>query len=163
MQTREVRTSLRQAREARARPETIVEAEEEGDAPYTSFTGSPSGAWGMSESGPEGVNVGNMEATVAGLVFDSRADHITPGVSNLTDWINFPDSVPENAVKIAKGNLVFDATLAQVKTMIDRGGISDKTHKTLIAVQSGMSNATMQFGLRADSEGAPETLSLIHI
>ena len=45
MSTREVRTSIREAREARARPETIVEIDEENDAPYTTFNGSPSAPW----------------------------------------------------------------------------------------------------------------------
>ena len=89
MQTREVRTSIRQmreAREARARPETIFETNDEGDAPYTSFTGSPSGAWG---NAPSEISAADMEASVAGLVYDSHADDITPGMSNLTNWINF--------------------------------------------------------------------------
>ena len=157
MQTREVRTSIRQAREARARPETILEANEEGDAPYTSFTGSPSGAWGNPELASDGVSAADMEAAVAGLVYDSHADDITPGMSNLTDWIEFSGAVPNNAVKASKGKLIFDATVDQIKTIIDQGGINDKTHETLMSVQAGLGAATAQYGLRADSEGAPET------
>ena len=157
IQSREVRTSIRQAREARARPETIHEGDDEGDAPYTSFTGSPSGAWGIPEHAADGVNAANMEAAVAGLVFDSHADEITPGVSNLTDWIEFSGAVPDNAVRIAKGSLMFDATIDQIKSVIDQGGIDDKTHETLMAVRTGLGAATAQYGLRADSEGAPET------
>ena len=157
MQTREVRTSIRQlreAREARARPETIFETNDEGDAPYTSFTGSPSGAWG---SAPGEIGAADMEASVAGLVYDSHADDITPGMSNLTNWIDFSGAVPSGASKAAKGKLVFDATIDQINSIIDRGGIDDKTHETLMTVRSGINASTAQYGLRADSDGAPET------
>jgi len=57
MSTREVRTSIREAREARARPETIVEIDEENDAPYTTFNGSPSAPWGQMLDGGVGASV----------------------------------------------------------------------------------------------------------
>ena len=154
MSTREVRTSIREAREARMRPETIIESEEENDAPYTTFSGSPSSAWGHSL---DDADAANMEATVASIVYDSRADDIVSGASNLTDWIDFAGPVPIDAVRTAKGKFVFDATADQIKSVIDRGGIDDKTHATLIAVQSGFNDSIAQYGLRADSSGAPET------
>ena len=152
MSTREVRTSVREAREARARPETIIESEEENDAPYTTFNGSPSSSWGHVH---DGADAANMEATVASIVYDSHADDIVSGASNLTDWIDFASPVPKDAVRVARGKFVFDATADQIKSAIDRGGITDKTHATLSAVQSGFNNTTAQYGLRADSEGAP--------
>ena len=156
MSTREVRTSVREAREARARPETIIESEEENDAPYTTFNGSPSSSWGHVH---DGADAANMEATVASIVYDSHADDIVSGASNLTDWIDFASPVPKDAVRVARGKFVFDATADQIKSAIDRGGITDKTHATLSAVQSGFNNTTAQYGLRADSEGAPQTYS----
>jgi hypothetical protein len=98
-----------------------------------------------------------MEATVASIVYDSHADDIVPGSSNLTNWIDFAGPVPVDAVRTAQGKLVFDATADQIKSVIDRGGIDDKTHATLMAVQSGLNDSTAQYGLRADSTGAPET------
>jgi len=65
--------------------------------------------------------------------------------------------VPNDAVRVARGKLVFDATAEQIKSVIDRGGIDDETHATLIAVHSGFNDSTAQPGLRADSVGAPET------
>lgn len=124
MRSREVRTSVRHAREARERPETILESVEEGDAPYTSFAGSPSGAWGSSHAA-------EMEATVASLVYDSHADDITPGFSNITNWIDFTHGIPDNASRVANGKFVFEATIDQINSVIDRGGIDDKTHATL--------------------------------
>jgi len=117
MSTREVRTSIREAREARARPETIVETDEENDAPYTTFNGSPSAPWGQMLDGGDAAN---MEAAVASIVYDSRADDIVSGTSNLTNWIDFAGPVPTNAVRVARGNLVFDATADQIKSVIDR-------------------------------------------
>jgi len=98
MRTREVRTSIREAREARARPETIIE--EDGDAP-----------WGQM---PDGGDAANMEAAVASIVYDSRADDIVSGTSNLTNWIDFAGPVPTNAVRVARGKLIFDATANQI-------------------------------------------------
>ena len=154
MSTREVRTSVREAREARMRPETIIESEEENDAPYTTFSGSPTSSWGHVLDGADSAD---MEATVASIVYDSHADDIVPGASNLTDWFDFSGRVPDDAVRTAGGKFVFDATADQIKSVIDRGGINDKTHATLIAVQSGLNDSIAQYGLRADSAGAPET------
>ena len=144
-------------REARVRPETILETSEEDDAPYTSFTGSPSGAWGSPEHTPSGVSAANMEASVAGLVYDSHADDITPGMSNLTNWIEFSGAVPYDAVKISKGKLVFDATVDQIDSIMDQGGVDTKAHETLMAVRAGFGATASHYGLRADSVGAPET------
>ena len=140
VRAREVRTSIREAREARARPETIIETDNENDAPY-----------------PDGGNAADMEAAVASLVYDSHADDIVSGNSNLTNWIDFVSPVPANAVRVGRGKLMFDATIDQIKSVIDRGGVDDKTHATLLAVQAGFNDSAAQFGLRADSVGAPET------
>ena len=98
-----------------------------------------------------------MEASVAGLVYDSHADDITPGMSNLTNWIEFSGAVPNDAVKISKGKLVFDATVDQINSIMDQGGVDTKTHETLMAVRAGFGATASQYGLRADSVGAPET------
>ena len=121
VRAREVRTSIREAREARARPETIIETDNENDAPY-----------------PDGGNAADMEAAVASLVYDSHADDIVSGNSNLTNWIDFVSPVPANAVRVGRGKLMFDATIDQIKSVIDRGGVDDKTHATLLAVQAGL-------------------------
>ena len=45
-----------------------------------------------------------MEAAVASIVYDSRADDIVSGTSNLTDWIDFAGPVPDNAVRVARAS-----------------------------------------------------------
>ena len=147
--SREVRTSIREARAARARPDTIHEVDESADAPYISFTGTPIAL--------DSVSASDMEATVASLVYDCRADDIIEGASNITGWIDYHGDVPDDALQASQGAMVFEATVDQITSAIAHGGLDSNTHAALIAVRHGFEGAEMQYGLRADSTGAPET------
>ena len=141
-------------------PETVPEEEDGGDAPYTSFTGSPNTSWG-----DDRVDAAEMEATVASLVFDSAADRSMPDHSNLTGWINFTGDVPDSAQRANGDSLVFDATKDQIAAAISGSDIDDDTQTMLRAVHSclvasaidDLYSLSVQHGLRADSPGAPRT------
>ena len=70
----------------RSIPETVPEMEDGGDAPYTSFTGSPRTPWGS--PGATDAEVNDMEASVASLVFESAAESVVPDRTNLTNWVD---------------------------------------------------------------------------
>ena len=118
--SREVRTSIREARAARARPDTIHEVDESADAPYISFTGTPIAL--------DSVSASDMEATVASLVYDCRADDIIEGASNITGWIDYHGDVPDDALQASQGAMVFEATVDQITSMIAHGGLD--THRS---------------------------------
>ena len=145
-------------------PESDREAEANGDAPYTSFTGTPGSSWGAPN-----VDSDEMEATVAGLVLESAAEFVVPDAANVTTWFDFGGPMPEDAVSLGSGKFASPASAEQVNAVIARGGIDDNTHSALLAVSAGFAvdhvtleycayaHASVQFGLRADSPGAPET------
>lgn len=77
--------AARQAAVKSSIPETVPEVpdhtgDSSDDAPYVSFTGTPSKGWGDPDE---------MEATVAELVYESRADSVTPDRRNMTGWLDF--------------------------------------------------------------------------
>ena len=87
-------------------PETIPEEDDAGDAPYTSFSGTPRNAWGDSPR----ADADDMETTVSGLIFESVADKISNGNVNATHWMDANFSAPSDAVSNSDGTLTFDAT-----------------------------------------------------
>ena len=96
---------------SRAIPETVPEELPGGDAPYTSFSGSPSSPWG------EAADADEMEATVASLVYESLADYITPDVSNITNWLDFGPDIPADAIR-QSGKFVCEATAEQIAALL---------------------------------------------
>ena len=141
-------------------PETVPEEEDGGEAPYTSFTGTPNAPWGDND-----VDADGMEAIVASLVFESVADRAVPDRSNLTGWIDFTGTVPDSAEHVGDGALVFEASKDQLFDAIASGGVDNDTQTVLRAVHTclvtsdidHLYNLTVQHGLRADSPGAPRT------
>ena len=117
------------------------------------------------------VDANEMEATVASLVFECAADSVVPGTSNLTGWVDFPDLLPDCAVHLGNGTYIFDASADQISNVASSGGLDPFTNAILLSVRNGFGvgvdkgvaayNAfaakSIQYGLRADSPGAPET------
>ena len=141
LQTR--RRELRSARPKLSVPDTIPEVEDGGDAPYTSFTGTPRSTLGAPDNGAD-----EMEAVVASLIFDSAADKVIPDTSNLTDWFDYGLKIPESAARIAHDAFICDVTPDQLASIIDRGDSNSRVQPVLVSVHEV---------LRADSMGAPET------
>ena len=157
----EVRRAARAVRPIAASiPETVPEEDEGGNAPYTSFTGTPNTTWGDGS-----VDADVMEATVASLIFESSADKSAPDRTNLTGWIDFSDDVPDDVHHIGDGALVFEATSDQISAAAAYGGLDASTQTVLKAVHSCLLTSTtgdaydhnIQHGLRADSPDAPKT------
>ena len=133
-------------------------ADDDDNAPYVSFTGTPIGNLAT-----------EMEATVASLVFESEANEVLPERENITSWMDFGAPIPAGARMCKSGHrrcrLTADASAADIEAIINRGGLSDESHTSLVCVLSSIRDdeysrridESVQFGLRADSEGAPET------
>ena len=157
----ELRRAARAARPiASSIPETVPEEVEGGDAPYTSLSGTPNASWGGT-----GVDSDSMEATVASLIFESINDSGAPDRSNLTGWIDFPNTVPDDARHDGNGILTFEATKDQISDAASRCSLDANTHNVLQSVHTcllvsaidDIYDASVQHGLRADSLGAPRT------
>ena len=150
-------------------PETIPEEDDSGDAPYTSFSGSPRETWGGSPH--DGAS--DMEATVAELVFEGIAERVVQGRSNISSWIDVPFHPPDDAVRGSNGALVFDATAESIQSALSVEGLSTEVLSALSAAHASISgkrqhvalsyldyaSRSIEYGLRADSPGAPDTYS----
>ena len=142
-------------------PETIPEDEAGGEAPYTTFTGSPASPWGS-----RGADANEMEATVASLVFESAADKVVTGVSNLTNWFDYNGPVPENVTRFGSKSFVADVNEEDLSSLLCRNDLDPHVHAVLSSVNFGMTScpsgqnafacAYRQAAFRADSLGAPE-------
>ena len=145
-------------------PETSQETESDSDAPYTSFEGSPKSPWGQ-----DTVDADDMEATVASLAFEGAADDVVAGRSNLTGWLDYGARIPLDAVQTSGGNCVSDVSADQLSELLSIDGLDHDTREVLSSVHSAFCvsdlnsrveesiSRSINFGMRADSSGAPET------
>ena len=90
-------------------------------------------------------------------------------MSNLTCWIDYGERIPSDAIESSGGCFTSTATSQQISSLINRGGVDGTSHLILASVHAGMSNCnasnayvasldrSVNYGLRADSHGAPST------
>ena len=126
-----VKRSTRRANPAGAFPETIRESDEDEDAPFASSSPPPS-------DGITAADADEIEATVASLAFESAADSIIPGTSNLTQWFDFGQKVPDCAVRISHDSFAVDVVKDDLAMLCSRGNLDDNTHTLLMSIHNGM-------------------------
>ena len=112
-----------------------------------------------------------MEASVASLVLECAADRTIPDRSNITDWLDSGKPVPVGAVRAEHDTFILDVSSSNLAAMISDGGLDSEWHCALSTLQSGFDSTSsrsrleasmsksVNYGMRADSDGAPETFA----